>query len=87
MIERQIISKEVGKTAAQKYLETVFGLPAAAVRITALIDLADGRNAFVGRANTELSEKSKWKFLAIKTNEFYFFCLFLAQFFELFIYM
>ncbi|WP_211465751.1 hemagglutinin repeat-containing protein [Collimonas silvisoli] len=56
----QATIKELGQAGAQKYLEAVFGLPAAAaVRITAIIDLAGGWAAFVGRANAEFVEKGK----------------------------
>ncbi|PRC90621.1 hemagglutinin repeat-containing protein [Solimicrobium silvestre] len=52
------VSKEIVQMAAQKYLETVFGLPAAAaVRIAALIDLAGGWDAFVTRTKEEALEK------------------------------
>ncbi|MDP5008939.1 MAG: hemagglutinin repeat-containing protein, partial [Glaciimonas sp.] len=54
----QATAKEIGQAAAQKYLESVYGLPAAAaVRITALVDLAGGWSALVSRANDEIQEK------------------------------
>ena len=56
----QATSKEALQFAAQKYIETVFKLPpAAAVRVTELVNLAGGWDAFVSRANEEIGEKKK----------------------------